>query len=58
MSLKIPKIIHMIWIGPDECPYEKSIDSYKRNDRSGRLGFGIMRLYQSLISTTSGYMKK
>ena len=32
MSLKIPKVIHMIWIGPDECPYEESIDSYKRNN--------------------------
>ncbi len=32
MALKIPKVIHMIWIGPDECPYEESIDSYKRNN--------------------------
>ena len=32
MSLKIPKIIHMIWIGPDECPYKESIESYKRNN--------------------------
>jgi len=28
----IPKIIHMIWIGPEKCPYKESIESYKRNN--------------------------
>ncbi len=26
--LSIPKIIHMIWIGPKECPYKENIQSY------------------------------
>jgi hypothetical protein len=25
----IPKIVHFIWIGPDPCPYEENINSYR-----------------------------
>ncbi len=28
----IPKIIHIIWIGPEKCPYKKGIQSYRDNN--------------------------
>lgn len=28
--MSIPKIIHMIWIGPDPFPYQKNLDLYKK----------------------------
>jgi hypothetical protein len=28
----IPKIVHFIWIGPDPCPYEDNINTYRKHN--------------------------
>lgn len=37
--IKIPKIIHVIWIGPNHFPYKKNLESYKKLNKGWKINF-------------------